>query len=136
MHWFAKSKGILILFVVWQKQGKPKTMNACIYKDFTENCNKKIIRLLLNTILSKDCISNATINKILLRKVYCNNKPCLWYWIQWLCGRHRYDTNLVHVFVENKAAILGKFMPLPTLLCTVIYKSFCHLQCPWKQLFQ
>lgn len=109
MHWFAKSRGILILFVVWQKQGKPKTMNACIQRfHWKLYRNKKIIRLLLYTILSKDYISNATINKILLRKVYCSNKPCLWYWIQWLCGSHRYDTNLVHVFVENKAAVLGE----------------------------
>lgn len=128
-------KGYLY-FLLYGKNRENQKPWMHVFKDFTENCNKKIICLLLNTILSKDCISNVPINKILLRKAYCNNKRCLWYWIQWLCGSHRYDTNLVHVFVENKAAILGKFMPLPTLLCTVIYKSFCHLQCPWKQLFQ
>lgn len=147
VEWFCNEKIVKVFALVCKIQRDTYTFCCMAKTGKTKNHECMYSKISLKIVIRKSyaycwipfylkTISNVPINKILLRKAYCNNKPCLWYWIQWLCGSHRYDTNLVHVFVENKAAILGKFMPLPTLLCTVIYKSFCHLQCPWKQLFQ
>lgn len=142
IEWFCNEKLVKVFALVckiWKdinifcnmaKTGKTiTTNNQCMYWKITENCiRRRKLGLLFDTILSKDCISIPTINRMLIRIVYCSNKLFLWYWIQWMmCGSHRYnDTNMEHVFVENRAAVPREIFVYGNLEVFTNW-SFCHL---------